>query len=235
MATSLFDIFNEFQQYIDEEQEFREEIRTVVKDLEQKGRELLTQLQSVHQSEGFSNIENVCKECTDKFTDVRALYSQLSAKLPKDQYYRFHDHWRFITQRLCFLSSLIHYLQTEQLLNRQQCATMLGVSAERSEVFHLDIEDYLMGLLQLASELSRLAVNSVTSGDFSRPIRISRFLSSLDLGFRLLNLKNDSVRKRFDGLKYDLKKVEEVVYDVTIRGLQPIATQAAVERQPTGD
>lgn len=39
--------------------------------------------------------------------------------------------------------------------------------------------------------------------------------------FRLLNLKNDALRKRFDGLKYDVKKCEEVVYDLTIRGLVP--------------
>lgn len=36
---------------------------------------------------------------------------------------------------------------------------------------------------------------------------------------RLLNLKNDALRKRFDGLKYDVKRCEEVVYDLTIRGL----------------
>ena len=36
---------------------------------------------------------------------------------------------------------------------------------------------------------------------------------------RLLNLKNDTLRKKFDGIKYDLKKVEEVVYDLSIRGL----------------
>lgn len=69
---------------------------------------------------------------------------------------------------------------------------------------------------------SRLAVNSVTAGDFHRPMRISKFVAELDAGFRLLNLKNDTLRKRFDGLKYDLKKVEEVVYDLTIRGLKPV-------------
>ena len=39
--------------------------------------------------------------------------------------------------------------------------------------------------------------------------------------FRLLNLKNDHLRKRFDALKYDVKKIEEVVYDLSIRGLLP--------------
>jgi hypothetical protein len=35
----------------------------------------------------------------------------------------------------------------------------------------------------------------------------------------MLNLKNDTLRKKFDSIKYDLKKVEEVVYDLSIRGL----------------
>lgn len=52
-------------------------------------------------------------------------------------------------------------------------------------------------------------------------MQIAKFVAELDSGFRLLNLKNDSLRKRFDGLKYDLKKIEEVVYDITIRGLKP--------------
>ncbi|XP_060552579.1 translin-like [Ruditapes philippinarum] len=98
---------------------------------------------------------------------------------------------------------------------------IFSVKTDRQEGFHIDLDDYLMGLLQLASELSRLAVNSVTAGDYGRPMRIAKFVGELDSGFRLLNLKNDSLRKRFDGLKYDLKKVEEVVYDLTIRGLKP--------------
>ena len=67
---------------------------------------------------------------------------------------------------------------------------------------------------------SRFSVNVVTAGDYGRPMRIAKFMNELDSGFRLLNLKNDSLRKKYDGLKYDLKKVEEVVYDVSIRGLK---------------
>ena len=63
-------------------------------------------------------------------------------------------------------------------------------------------------------------MNSVTAGDYGRPVKISAFLAELNDGFRLLNLKNDALRKRFDGLKYDIKKVEEVIYDITIRGLK---------------
>ena len=80
------------------------------------------------------------------------------------------------------------------------------------------VTDLLLSLFQ-----SRLAVNAVTAGDYQRPVKIAKFIGELDSGFRLLNLKNDNLRRRFDALKYDLKKVEEVVYDVTIRGLVPQA------------
>lgn len=96
---------------------------------------------------------------------------------------------------------------------------MYTVKIKHSDGFHLDIEDYLLGILLLASELSRFATNSVTMGDYDRPLNISHFIGDLNTGFRLLNMKNDGLRKRFDALKYDVKKIEEVVYDVSIRGL----------------
>lgn len=95
------------------------------------------------------------------------------------------------------------------------------MKTSQKDGFHLDIEDYLMGVLQLASELSRFATNSVTLGDYERPMQISRFMADLSAGYRLLNLKNDNLRKRFDGLKYDVKKIEEIVYDISIRRLRP--------------
>jgi len=82
---------------------------------------------------------------------------------------------------------------------------------------------------------SRLSVNAVTTGDYNRPVRIARFIADLDAGFRLLNLKNDSLRRRYDALKYDLKKVEEVVYDLTVRGLVSRALPASSTNDPEPD
>ena len=64
-------------------------------------------------------------------------------------------------------------------------------------------------------------MNSVILGDYKRPFQISSFISEVTAGFRLLNLKNDNLRRKYDSLKYDVKKVEEVVYDISIRGLKP--------------
>ena len=53
----------------------------------------------------------------------------------------------------------------------------------------------LLNLTDFVLFQSRFAVNSVTSADYGRPFRIAAFVAELDAGFRLLNLKNDSLRK----------------------------------------
>ena len=87
------------------------------------------------------------------------------------------------------------------------------------DAFHITIEEYLLSLIDLTQDLSRLATNSVTMGDFELPLTISAFIKDLFAGFQMLNLKNDILRKRADAVKYDVKRVEDVVYDLSLRGL----------------
>jgi predicted translin family RNA/ssDNA-binding protein len=90
---------------------------------------------------------------------------------------------------------------------------------EGAPVVRIELEDYLVGLCNLVSELSRMSVNRVTIGDFEFAVQAAKFCSEILAGFRLLNFRNDYLRRRFDGMKYDVKKLEEVVYDISIRGL----------------
>ncbi|KAI5233748.1 Translin [Manis pentadactyla] len=229
---SVSEIFVELQGFLAAEQDIREEIRKVVQSLEQTAREILTLLQGVHQGAGFQDIPKRCLKAREHFGTVKTHLTSLKTKFPAEQYYRFHEHWRFVLQRLVFLAAFVVYLESETLVTREAVTEILGIEPDREKGFHLDVEDYLSGVLILASELSRLSVNSVTAGDYSRPLHISTFINELDSGFRLLNLKNDSLRKRYDGLKYDVKKVEEVVYDLSIRGFNKDTVAACGENYP---
>jgi predicted translin family RNA/ssDNA-binding protein len=95
------------------------------------------------------------------------------------------------------------------------------VNLKDRDAFHITIEEYLQALIGLIEELTRLAINSVTLGDYRRPLQISQFIKDLHAGFQILNLKNDSLRRRSDGIKYQVKKVEDVVYDLSLRDLIP--------------
>jgi len=217
----MLEMFNDYQEHYAKDQEIREDIRAIVRDLDQLARGVVANIQSVHQKASPENILTVCEKIMSKFPQICDCLQNLSAKIPHGEYYKYHDHWKFVMQRLVFLCSFVVYLQRDELISRQETAKLLKVELEWEKGFHLDLDDYLIGILNLASELSRMAVNTVIAGDYSRPARIASFISELDAAFRLLNLKNDALRKRFDSLKYDLKKVEEVVYDLSIRGLKP--------------
>lgn len=52
-------------------------------------------------------------------------------------------------------------------------------------------------------------------------MQIAQFIKDLHAGFQILNLKNDALRKRSDGIKYRVKEVEDVVYDLSLRNLVP--------------
>ncbi|CAH0717161.1 unnamed protein product, partial [Brenthis ino] len=218
-------IFSNFQKSLDEEQDLREVIRNICKEVDQISREITTVLQVIHHNE--AGIAPACLEARHLLEKACEGYQRLKQAVPSTDYYKYHDHWRFMTQRYCFLISLTIWLEKGILATHDTVAAVLGISAvEEKEGFHLDIDDYLVGLLSLCSELSRLAVNAVTRGDYDKPLQISKFVMELNAGFRLLNLKNDHLRKRFDALKYDVKKIEEVVYDLSIRGLLPHAAPA---------
>ena len=239
---SVMNAFQDWVQDLEDEQVVKESIRSSVRELEASGREIAALLQKVHHASGYSNLPSVVQEVEGLFTSkIHEHFKQLAEVVPSGQYFRYHYMYNITIQRFVFQAALTHYLKTEDLLLLDDAAKLLGIEhtsykppkcedkmlgnedksdkSPKLDVFHLDLEDYLAGITQLSNELSRLVVNAVTHGDYQRPKRIATFLNNLDGGFRLLNLKNDMLRKKFDSLKYDLKKVEEVVYDLSIRGL----------------
>lgn len=109
-------------------------------------------------------------------------------------------------------------LNTSSSTPTNNTATSTNVS---SDVFHLTTEEYLHGVLSLTEELTRLARNAVTLGDYAGAVAIAAFVKSLHAGFQVLNLRNDALRKRADAVKYRVKEVEDVVYDLSLRGLVP--------------
>lgn len=50
---------------------------------------------------------------------------------------------------------------------------LLPVKVDPTAGFHLDVEDYLFGLLQLANELSRFSINAVVVGNSVLPFKVN--------------------------------------------------------------
>ncbi|MBI2654124.1 hypothetical protein HYX02_04910 [Candidatus Woesearchaeota archaeon] len=82
----------------------------------------------------------------------------------------------------------------------------LGVSAE----------DYLSGLCDLTGELVRKAVYDVIHKRFDEAVKIKELVHDIYGEFLKFHLRNSELRKKSDSIKWNLKKLEEVMYDIAI-------------------
>jgi len=159
--------------------------------------------------------------------------------------------WRSAINDLIFLAAYLHFLEHHSLISKDEVASKLGLdsgkksdqktvnsieekkesetdnSQQKDITLGVDIEDYLHGLAQLPRELSRLAINCVRSGNYNFVSIINFFVQDLYNGFRLLNLRNDPLRRKFDAIKYDVQRIEEVLYDVEVRKLAPLSVSSS--------
>ncbi|ETW81586.1 hypothetical protein HETIRDRAFT_318651 [Heterobasidion irregulare TC 32-1] len=200
----------------------REKIKEQVTEFDKKMRTVVGMLNKIHSTHSadlpalLDSVRPVLQSCQET-------NSALANLIPANQFWRWKDMWTNSLRTAVFAAALIEYLSHGVLLPLADVNEQLSIKEEWKDRFLLSVEDYLHGLITMVNELSRLAVNAVTLGDFEAPIRISLFVKDVFSGFSMLNLKNDLLRRRYDSLKYDIKKIEEVVYDVSLRKLASTA------------
>jgi len=199
-----------------------EKIKEQVKEFDKKVRIIVGILGKIH-----STPSNSMPELLDSVDPVilscQEITTSIADAIPPDQFWRWKEMWSNSMRTAVYAAALSEYLRNGTLLSLPRASEILGIKEEWKDRFSLPVEDYLHGLISMVNELSRYAINAVTLGQFEEPVRISKFVKEIFSGFTMLNLKNDSLRRRFDSLKYDLKKIEEVVYDVSLRKLVPPA------------
>lgn len=207
--------FEEFRTQLENSGSVKEKIRTVANEMESANRLIHASLLLVHQSRPFSEVLEKAKNQIEALKGLFARIGEIIKECP-GQYYRYHGDWKNETQTAVSLIGFLHWLETGNLLLHSDAEEKLGLVTSE---FRLDVEDYLTGLCFMSNELPRYVVNQVTAGNYDCPRKVLEFLTELHASFRMLNLRNDFLRKKFDGMKYDLRRVEEVYYDVKIRGL----------------
>jgi hypothetical protein len=238
MATQqqMIKIFSEACQLFDAESELKDALFTQVKKLDTFQSSLTTHFSQIHQQDCDTDdkIRKVCDDSEKLIDDCVQGFLELDKHVPPGQYYRWNNMWSSKLSNLVFYVVLKTWLVSGQLPNKEEVQKRLKV--DQMQTIMLGVDDYLFGVCNLASELSRFCINCVTRGDMNRPFLIKTFLTDLYASFRLLNLKNDALRKRFDGVKYDVKKVEEIVYDLSVRGFKPTTTTpSAATTTTTGE
>jgi predicted translin family RNA/ssDNA-binding protein len=86
----------------------------------------------------------------------------------------------------------------------------------RSEASLCDIEEYLGGVLDFTGELNRYAVARATTRDVAAVQSCRDLVEAIFGQFIRMDLRNGALRKKFDALKYTLKKMEQTLYELSL-------------------
>jgi predicted translin family RNA/ssDNA-binding protein len=215
--------FAAYAQQLELESEMRDRIRTVTKDIDVIARVLQSHVAALHVSTSAEAVAAAVAQIDQQLSVLAQQWPRLNAVVAPGQFYRFKNSWQNCIRDACTVTVLRHWLTNNELLSLEAVAARLGVvpaaQGEAIDAVTLELEDFLFGVASVPSELSRLAVNAVTHGDFELPVRIGAFVSALYSAFRLINFKNDFLRRKYDSIKYDNSRIEGVLYDLRIRNL----------------
>ncbi|KAH7481391.1 hypothetical protein FOMA001_g8603 [Fusarium oxysporum f. sp. matthiolae] len=244
--TPLLDpsIFSHLQEKLDEETAVRDNLTQIIQRLERAVATAQGLLSRVH-STPRARYPALVSQVEDAIKEEATIVKELNEVASKHPYYKYNSKWARTVQNaigtavytawLGGLGSDSQPASLGRLLTLEQVGEVFQVptNLKDRDAFHFTIEEYLLSLTDLTNELARLAPNAVTLGDFELPLVISGFIKDLFAGFQLLNLKNDILRKRADAVKYDVKRVEDVVYDLSLRGLVKRAGEGDTEMAAT--
>jgi predicted translin family RNA/ssDNA-binding protein len=91
-----------------------------------------------------------------------------------------------------------------------------GRLAKSSEVPLVEPEEYLAGVLDFTEELSRYAIQRATLRDNAAVQKCREVVDGILGQFLQFDLRNSSLRRKYDGLKYTLKKLENTLYELSL-------------------
>ncbi len=77
--------------------------------------------------------------------------------------------------------------------------------------------DYLSGLCDLTGELMRKANHFAINKKFKDALRVKELVDKIYEQFLLLDIRDNDLRKKFDSVKYNLQKVEDLTLRIQVR------------------
>lgn len=111
-----------------------------------------------------------------------------------------------------FSASLEEYTEAKAFLRFLENGKLISCK----ELKVVEAEEYLLGLTDFTGELMRHAVLRATKRDRKAVEAARNMIDEIYGQFVMFDFRNSELRKKYDSIKYNLQKVENVLYDMAL-------------------
>lgn len=182
------DEFQHMRKELGEEARIREEIILLSRDIILSSKRAIY---SVHRNQMDTSLA-VINDMKKKIEKLKKIDTPLDTNMASVAYQEYVE-----------AATLYHYAKTGKLLKRSQ--------------LKMKTQDYLLGLCDLTGELVRRAVNSVIGKNYGEAEKIKELVTLIYGEFLKFDFRNGELRKKSDSIKWNLSKIEQVMYDVSLK------------------
>lgn len=106
-------------------------------------------------------------------------------------------------EKVTSLTLLHHFFTTGRLASLAMCKPC-------------NDEEYLMSTLEFAQELAQYAVGRAIEGDAYSISVCTQICNELNAKMLAFDFRNGPLRRKYDGLKYAIKKLEDITYELSL-------------------
>lgn len=110
-----------------------------------------------------------------------------------------------------FSDALAEWVEAKMLLHFMDHQKILPMKE-----LHVEPEEYLLGLADLTGELGRRAVIAATKRDANQVRLLHEAIERVYGQFVRFDFRNGELRRKYDAIKYNLQKVERILYDLNL-------------------
>lgn len=151
----------------------------------------------------FALHRGAVKEAVKSLTQAEAVIARLNKSYNKNNRLRFEGSYK---------ASLEEYVEAKTFYQ-----FLAGKALNKLPVESIGPEEYINGLTDLTGELVRQAVLRATKGEY-KVLESYRSFTEEIVGFMLTLYLTSSSRQKFDDAKRNLKRLEQIIYEVKLRG-----------------
>lgn len=154
-----------------------------------------TAIGAVHRDE-IAKAENVLDKMRDDLKELK----DTAKKNPRLQY---EGIFRVAVQEYVEALSLLEFLKSNKIITYNQ--------------EFVNEENYIAGLCDLSGELVRKAINSSINDNYDMAVKIRKVLEDLYIELSKFEFRNGELRRKYDGIKYDIKKLDDLVFQLKMK------------------
>lgn len=235
-----------------EKRDFADELKKSASTLELRVQQAQRSLKKVQQAQTYAHYTDLLQSGNQQCTDLIEPIKELEIVVSKHPFHLYHYAWENEFQQAIAVVIKAIWLTSKQLPTPSEVAEQISIPFESevspddgNVCLHFSAEDYLHGVVSLVNDLPevlssivlayllqsrKLSKDEKNNDEFQKFYRLTAISivgirETIDQSLTTmysLDLINGRLRRRTDSLKYSAKKVDEIVFDLTVRGLLPV-------------